>query len=168
MIVVNPGVEEASAIAAKHGLTLKILRHRAKTAASVSARGAIIHALLARGWSTVRIGRLLNRDHTTISYVGRWYDADGRKRQQPIKSCIPVRKHDQGCLIDGCKNVVRFTSSDEEGLCPKHMDDVTKSVRAEWSAARKRLQSAWAVVDRLQERERALWAEATKGMRGGK
>lgn len=165
LIHVNPGVQEAREIAERHGLTLELLQRRMKTAATVAARGAIINALLSRGWSTVRIGRLLHRDHTTISYIGRWYDKDGRKRTAPIKTCIPARMHEQGCIVPGCTNVVRHTTVDEEALCPAHLNEMPPTIREKWIATRRRLRSAWAVVDALQAEERELWREATKHLR---
>lgn len=58
-------LERASLVS---GFTVPQLTGAQRHRGVVRARWAVMLALHRRGWSTVQIGRLLGRDHTTIMY----------------------------------------------------------------------------------------------------
>ena len=52
-----------------HGVTLEQMQGPQRYRPIVRARWALIAALRERGWSLLRIGRFMNRDHTTVLYA---------------------------------------------------------------------------------------------------
>lgn len=73
-------------IAAEHGVPLSQIFGQCRRQRVVLARIAVAKALRARGDSSCKIGRLLNKDHSTISvYLGR-----GKKR--PIRPVLVWKK----------------------------------------------------------------------------
>ena len=52
-----------------HGVTLEQMQGPRRYRPIVRARWALIAALRERGWSLMRIGKFLNRDHTTVLYA---------------------------------------------------------------------------------------------------
>ena len=62
----HTGLEIISSIARDHGLTADDLTGPSRVPAVCVVRRCAMKALRAKGWSTPRIGRLLNRDHSTV------------------------------------------------------------------------------------------------------
>lgn len=60
---------EIRAIERLTGVSQELMRGPSRAAPIVAARWMAIAALRARGWSLPRIGRELNRDHTTVLYA---------------------------------------------------------------------------------------------------
>lgn len=60
---------EIRAIERLTGVSLAEMKGPSRYAPYVAARWMAIAALRARGWSLLRIGRELNRDHTTVLYA---------------------------------------------------------------------------------------------------
>lgn len=56
-------------IAERHGFTLEILQGKGRFAKQVAARVECYRLLVGRGWSTPRIGRFFNRDHSTVVWA---------------------------------------------------------------------------------------------------
>ena len=52
-----------------HRVTLKQMQGPQRYRPIVRARWALIAALRERGWSLMRIGKFMNRDHTTVLYA---------------------------------------------------------------------------------------------------
>ena len=64
------GLSIMEAMLASTGYHLEDLRHHAKhDARLVTLRKRVIHALGAAGYSSVVIGELMNRDHTTVLHT---------------------------------------------------------------------------------------------------
>lgn len=68
-----------ASVATEHGFTLDELRGRRRTASLAMARNHLYAACRARGLSLPEIGRLTDRDHTTVmSGLRRWEERDRR------------------------------------------------------------------------------------------
>lgn len=65
----GPGVTACKAIAEKHGFTLEQLQSNGKFARQVAARWECYRKLRDMGWTTPQIGRLFNRDHSTVVWA---------------------------------------------------------------------------------------------------
>jgi hypothetical protein len=68
-------------VAASHVVTLANLIGRCRSARVVHARVEVAKRLRARGYSTPRIGAMLNKDHTTIVF----YLGTGKKKPLPLQ-----------------------------------------------------------------------------------
>ena len=58
----------------EYGITLADMQGPRRYRPIVRARWALIAALRERGWSLMRIGAFLNRDHTTVMYALRQWE----------------------------------------------------------------------------------------------
>ena len=58
----------------EYGWKLADMQGRSRMRPVVRARWALIAALRERGWSLMRIGAFLNRDHTTVLYALRQWE----------------------------------------------------------------------------------------------
>lgn len=76
-------------IAALRGVDVSKIISRCRVARIYRARVEISKLLAARGYSTSRIGRFLNHDHTTIVF----YLGNAKKKPSPLKWRTPKVRH---------------------------------------------------------------------------
>ena len=84
-------------VAASRVVTLAKLIGRCRSARVVHARVEVAKRLRARGYSTPRIGAILNKDHTTIVF----YLGTGKKKPMPLLWQKPRIRH-LNCYCNRC------------------------------------------------------------------